>query len=97
MENIKIKNYFDVHSMNFNNISVNDIVDKYYNYPIVFFKRNPYERIISGYSKVTNGLILKLRFITNKTQEQCNKIVNNGNISLTKFVDLILFYYYYFK
>ena len=37
MENIKIKNYFDVHNMNFNNISIDDAINKYYNYPIIFF------------------------------------------------------------
>lgn len=89
MENIKIKKYFDVHNMNFNNVSIDDVINNYYDYQIIFFKRNPYERFVSGYSKVTNGLILKLRFLLNKTQKQCNKLVNNGNISLSNFVDLI--------
>ncbi len=66
-----------------------NMLKKYKHCKIIFFARHPYERIISGYSKVTNGLILTMQFIKNKSQQECNKLVKDGNITFPEWCDLI--------
>lgn len=90
LEGIKVKKYFDVHKMNFNNVKKNELLGKYKDFPIIFFKRNPYDRFVSGYTKVTNKLILKFKFIKNKTQKECNKLVKYGKINIDDFSDIII-------
>lgn len=64
-------------------------LEKYKHCKIIFFARHPYERVVSGYSKITNGLILNMQFIKNKSQAHCNKLVKNGSITIQEWCDLI--------
>ena len=73
----------------FNNISIEDILSKYKDCHVIFFKRNPYSRYRSGYSKFTNKLILNLRVDTNKTIEENHKLVNYGNLSIDEWIKVI--------
>ena len=41
----------------FINTNIKNVMTKYENCHVIFFIRNPYNRFISGYSKITNKLI----------------------------------------
>tara|TARA_Y100000741_G_scaffold268605_1_gene208844 strand:+ start:968 stop:1606 length:639 start_codon:yes stop_codon:yes gene_type:complete len=69
----KIKHYQDVHNYNFNNIKIKDLLKN--NYTIIFIIRNPYDRFISGYTKITNRSRLKLHFDSSKSLKECNNII----------------------
>jgi len=84
-----IRHFMDVHKYKFENTTANEVLNKYPDYNVIFFCRNPYNRAISAYSKITNKLILGMRFINNKTQQECNKLTNNGNISFNDWIKLI--------
>ena len=56
---------------------------------IVFFVRNPYERFLSGYTKIKNKLILKIRFDAEKTLKQCNELVKDANINVEEWAEVV--------
>jgi hypothetical protein len=88
--NIDSDSYMGVHSINFININIKNILEKYPDYPVIYFTRNPYHRIISGYTKFTDGLIKKLNFHKNKNLKENNKLTKNGSLSFDEYLDLIL-------
>ena len=61
---------------------------KYKDCHVIYFIRNPYDKFISGYSKITNKLILKMNFDQSKNIHECNKIVNYGNINIKEWMKL---------
>ena len=84
-----IKNYWDVHNYSFSNTNIKSVMTKYNNCHVIFFIRNPYDRFISGYSKITKKLILKFCFDNSKNINECNKIVNYGNINIKEWANII--------
>lgn len=90
LNGIKVKNFNDVDRMKFNNTNLESIIATYSDYNILFFYRNPYDRLISGYNKVLNKKILKLQFQKNKSVKKCTSILNNCNISFKEFVKIII-------
>jgi len=88
--NYEINKYMDVHKYSFSNTNINSVMNEYKNCHVIFFIRNPYKRFISGYSKITNKLILKLRFDKSKNLCECNKIVNYGKININEWANIIL-------
>ena len=82
------KEFHDVHKHKFTNINHKELLENITHH-IIFFVRNPYDRFISGYSKITNKLILKLRFDQSKTIEECNKLVKNCNIDIDEWAKII--------
>ena len=80
--------YFDVHKHKFSNMSIDELfLDN--ESIILFFSRNPYSRFLSGYSKIRYKSILKLRVDSSKTQKKCNELVNNGNINVDEWAEII--------
>ena len=88
--NYEIKKYMDVHKYSFSNTNIKSVMTKYKNCHVIFFIRNPYNRFISGYSKITNKLILKMRFDKSKNISECNKIVNYGKINIKEWENIIV-------
>lgn len=84
-----ISKYMDVHNFTFSNTNIKEIMTKHEDCHVIFFIRNPYDRFISGYSKITNKLILNMKCDLSKSQEKCNKIVNYGNISIEEWANII--------
>ena len=82
------KEYFDVHKHKFNNINGKDLRENTTHH-VIFFIRNPYHRFLSGYTKIKNKLILKLRFDQSKTLNECNKIVKEGNVNIEEWAKII--------
>jgi len=68
------KNYCDIHNYNFNNISLKKILNNSKD-KIIFITRNPYDRFISGYTKMTNKSRLTVHFDNSKTLKECNKLI----------------------
>lgn len=85
----EIKKYHDIHKYSFSNTDIESVMTKYKDYHVIYFIRNPYNRFISGYSKFTNKLILKIRFDITKNLEECNKIINYGNINMKQWMKII--------
>lgn len=80
--------YFDVHKHKFSNMSIDELfLDN--ESIILFFSRNPYSRFLSGYSKIRYKSILKLRVDSSKPQNKCNELVNNGNINVDEWAEII--------
>ena len=80
--------YFDVHKHKFTNISHAKLHENTTHH-VVFFVRNPYERFLSGYTKIKNKLILKIRFDAEKTLKQCNELVKDANINVEEWAEII--------
>ena len=80
-----------IHKHKFNNISKSDLLNLDNNTKIIYFIRNPYDRVLSGYTKISNGRkpILKLRIDMSKNLKHNNKIVNYGNVSLIEWIDIL--------
>ena len=79
-----------IHKYNWNNIKKEELITKYKDVPVVFFKRRPVDRLMSGYKKVLNSLINKIGIVTNKSKEYNSKILKNGNIDVLDFIDVLL-------
>ncbi len=75
------KNYCDVHNYNFNNTSLKSILNNSKD-KIIFFTRNPYDRFISGYTKITNKSRLQVRFDNSKTLKECNNLIMKSRKSI---------------
>ena len=82
------KEFFDIHKHKFTNINTIELL-KNTTHHVIFFVRNPYHRFISGYSKVTNKLILKLRFDQSKSINECNKLIKDCNIDIDEWAKII--------
>ena len=82
-------NFHDIHKYKFNNINYKQLLENKTHH-IIFFVRNPYHRFISGYSKITNRLILKIRFDKSKTLEECRELIKNCNININEWAKIIL-------
>lgn len=81
----QLDNYQAVHHRKFTNTDIEKIMTIYQNCYIIFFIRNPYDRAISGYSKIGH----KIRFDRRKTLIKCRELVNNGDISIINWIKLI--------
>jgi hypothetical protein len=86
----KLNKFTDVHKYSWKNTNIKSVMTDYKNYHVIFFIRNPYDRFISGYSKITNKLILQLRFDKSKNLKKCNKIVNYGDININQWANIII-------
>lgn len=80
--------FFDVHKHKFTNINEEELLNNTTHH-VIYFVRNPYHRFLSGYTKVKNKLILKLRFDQSKSLKQCNEIVKNCNINIDEWAEII--------
>lgn len=80
--------FHDVHKHKFTNINHKELL-KNTTHHVIFFVRNPYHRFVSGYSKITNKLILKLRFDQSKSISECNKLIKDCNIDIDEWGKII--------
>ena len=91
VDNLNLPSDMKIHKHKFNNISKSDLLNLDNNTKIIYFIRNPYDRVLSGYTKISNGRkhILKLRIDMSKNLKHNNKIVNYGNVSLIEWIDIL--------
>ena len=80
--------FHDVHKYQFTNMDHKQLLENKTHH-VIFFVRNPYHRFISGYSKITNKLILKLRFDQSKSFEECKELIKNCNIDINEWAKII--------
>lgn len=57
--------------------------------PIVLFKRHPVDRFISGFGKVESKRILTIKFDKSQSQEQCNALVQQGNLPINHWANVL--------
>lgn len=61
----------------------------YSEYSIIFFSRNPYDRIISGFGKIPSKQILKLGFRKNLSEKENFDLLEGCNISFERYIELV--------
>jgi len=84
------KEYFDVHKHKdkFINTTPAELCENTTHH-VIFFVRNPYHRFLSGYTKIKNKLILKIRFDESKTIRQCNELVKDANVNVEEWAEIV--------
>jgi len=89
VDNIRTDSNENIYNSVRSNTNISEIMTKYKDCYVVYFVRNPYERFISGYSKIINKLILRLKIDKTLSIKKCNEMVNYGDITIDEWATVI--------